>query len=218
MQQLTENKSRKRYVEMTLIAILVIFYTVGVTGLLLPAHRDAFLGLSSMNLLLSFFVLLLARKTKKPLFTLFLFLCFLTGMAVEWIGIHTGWLFGDYAYGANLGAKFDGVPLIIGINWGILSVVTCTAAAYFNWKPIFKALFSALLMMGLDILIEPVAIDSDYWQWHSTNIPVFNYVCWYLIALPLHFVYFRWKLDEQNKVSIALFVIMVLFFVVLNFR
>lgn len=218
MQQLTENKSRKRYVEMTLIAILVIFYTVGVTGLLLQAHRDAFLGLSSMNLLLSFFVLLLARKTKKPLFTLFLFLCFLTGMAVEWIGIHTGWLFGDYAYGANLGTKFDGVPLIIGINWGILSVVTCTVAAYFNWKPIFKALFSALLMMALDILIEPVAIDSDYWQWHSTNIPVFNYVCWYLIALPLHFVYFRWKLDEQNKVSIALFVIMVLFFVVLNFR
>ncbi len=210
-----------KYRQEILIAVLVIFYTVGITGILLPESRESFLKLSPMNLLLSFAILILSRKTEKQLFLIFGFICFLTGMSAEWIGIHTGWLFGDYAYDSNLGVKLSGVPLIIGINWGILSVCCCSVSALLfekRLRPVFLAMISALLMMLLDVLIEPVAISSGYWHWNSPNIPLYNYVCWFAIAFPLHFVYFRWKLNEQNKVSIALFVIMVIFFTVLNFR
>lgn len=205
------------------MAVLVIFYTVGIIGLFLPVYRDSFLKLSFFNLLLSFVVLIAGRKTQKKSFLLFLLICFMTGIGAEWVGVHTGLLFGDYVYGANLGFKLDDIPLIIGVNWGLLSVGACTVVAYFmagnsGWKLFLKTLCSALLMMALDVLIEPVAIDSDFWSWNSAAIPVFNYVCWFLIAFPLHFVYFKWKLDEQNPVAIALFMILVLFFAILNFH
>jgi len=208
----------KEHQAVILIAFLVIFHTVGIIGLQLDNYRETFLGLSFMNLVISFAILVISRKTKKQLFYVFLFLCFLTGMVVEWIGIHTGWLFGDYAYGENLGVKFYGVPWIIGINWGVLSVCACTIAGYLPWKTPYLAVCSALLMTLLDFLLEPVAIESDYWRWNTPEIPIYNYICWFLIAVPLHFVYFRWKLREQNSVPIALFIILGLFFVILNFR
>jgi putative membrane protein len=208
----------KQYKEVILISILVIFYTVGIFGLTNETTRDLFLPMSFMNLLLSFVIMILSRKTNKLYFILFLSLTFLVGMTAEWIGIHTGYLFGDYYYGKNLGTKMDGVPLIIGINWGILSVCCCNVTSIFIKKSIWLSSFvSAFLMMLLDVLIEPVAITSDYWHWDSLNIPLYNYFCWFAVALPLHFLYFKWKLGEQNKVTIALFGILVMFFSILNF-
>lgn len=208
----------KQYKEVILISILVIFYTVGIFGLTNETTRDLFLPMSFMNLLLSFVIMILSRKTNKLYFILFLSLTFLVGMTAEWIGIHTGYLFGEYYYGENLGTKMDGVPLIIGINWGILSVCCCNVTSIFIKKSIWLSSFvSAFLMMLLDVLIEPVAITSDYWHWDSLNIPLYNYFCWFAVALPLHFLYFKWKLGEQNKVTIALFGILVMFFSILNF-
>lgn len=208
----------KQYKEVILISILVIFYTVGIFGLTNETTRDLFLPMSFMNLLLSFVIMILSRKTNKLYFVLFLSLTFLVGMTAEWIGIHTGYLFGEYYYGENLGTKMDGVPLIIGINWGILSVCSCNVTSIFIKKSIWLSSFvSAFLMMLLDVLIEPVAITSDYWHWDSLNIPLYNYFCWFAVALPLHFLYFKWKLGEQNKVTIALFSILVMFFSILNF-
>lgn len=207
-----------KYKTEILISILVIFYTVGIIGLTNESTKDTFLPLSFMNLLLSFVILLIGRNARKLQFMLFLSVAFLVGMIAEWIGIHTGYLFGDYYYGENLGTKIDGVPLIIGINWGILTVCTCNFTTLFIKKSIWLSTFvSALLMMLLDVLIEPVAITSDYWHWDSLNIPLYNYFCWFAVAFPLHYLYFKWKLSEQNKVTFALFGILVMFFSILNF-
>ncbi len=207
-----------KYKAEMLISILVIFYTVGIIGLTNQNTRDLFLPLSFMNLLLSFAIIILSRKTNKKHFILFLVVAFIVGMTAEWIGIHTGYLFGDYYYGENLGTKIDGVPLIIGINWGILTVCSCNVTSIFIKKSIWLSSFvSALLMMLLDVLIEPVAVTSDYWHWDSLNIPLYNYCCWFAVALPLHYLYFKWQLNEQNKVTIALFGILVMFFSILNF-
>jgi putative membrane protein len=207
-----------QYREGILISILVIFYTVGIIGLTNESTRTSFLSLSFMNLLLSSAILVISRKTSKNHFILFLVLAFLVGMTAEWIGIHTGYLFGDYYYGENLGVKMDGVPLIIGINWGILTVCSCNFTSLFIKKSLwFSSFVSALLMMFVDVLIEPVAVMSDYWHWDSLNIPLYNYFCWFAVAFPLHFLYFKWRLNEQNKVTFALFCIIVLFFSILNF-
>lgn len=200
-----------------LIAILVIFHVVGLVGLLSPIYRDSFLKLSFMNLLLAFIVLLVGRRGNFKPFYWFLVICFFTGMFAEMIGIHTGILFGEYYYGENLGAKLNGVPFIIGINWGILSVGACSVVSRFHNGNIFlSVLMSALLMTLLDVLIEPVAIQSDYWHWKTSYIPLKNYLSWFFISMPLHYLYFKWKLDEQNNVSIALFSILVAFFIILN--
>ena len=60
-----------RIKEPTLIAILIIFYLVGTVGILIPAYKNSFLELSFFNLILSFVVMLLARKKQFLPFLLF---------------------------------------------------------------------------------------------------------------------------------------------------
>lgn len=200
-----------------LILVLIIFYTVGTIGILLPDSRDQFLSLSFFNLILSFAILLFGRTAHSIQFYLFIACCFLTGMLVEWIGIHTGILFGDYHYGANLGQKVFGVPLVIGINWSMLVLASGSFVAHTSWKPWLKGLTAAALMTGLDVLMEPVAMKSDFWQWANDTIPIYNYVCWLIIAWGLLWIGFYFKLIETNKVSKALFILLVVFFTLLNY-
>lgn len=205
-----------RFKEPILIAILIIFYIVGTIGILLPSFKDEFLSLSFFNLILSFTVILLARKSQFSRFVLFLLLCFVVGMTVEWIGINTGLLFGNYSYGNNLGAKICGVPWVIGLNWGLLVVSSASVISSLKVSDFWKATFAAFLMTGLDILMEPVAVESDFWNWENGIIPVFNYVCWFAISLVLQVIYFKFKLAESNKVYIVLFVILIVFFSLLT--
>jgi putative membrane protein len=202
--------------ENILLLFLVIFYTVGTVGILLPDQRDTMLRLSPMNLLISFGALLLSRKKSFRPFFLILALCFIVGIVVEFIGTKTGLLFGNYSYGANLGPKFMGVPWMIGINWGIL--IVCSAAVVNTLSTTFftKALLAAAIMTGLDVLIEPVAIESDFWSWKSGEIPVYNYICWFAIAFPLQWINFKLQAVETNKVANGLLIIMTLFFFILN--
>lgn len=198
-----------------LILFLVIFYSVGTTGLLLPEYREQFLGLSFLNLILSFVAVLLARRKDHQKFHLFLFLAFMVGMIVELVGTKTGLLFGNYSYGANLGPKLSGVPLVIGFNWGILVVTSASIINPIRSTILIKSILAAALMTFLDVLMEPVAIQSDYWTWVG-EIPLFNYICWFIISLPLHYIYFRTNLVESNKVYNALFLILLTFFIILN--
>lgn len=201
--------------EILLIAFLVIFYSVGTIGILTPSVTDQFLELSFLNLMLSMLVVVLARNSKMKEFILFLLLCFSVGMLAELIGTKTGLLFGNYSYGDNLGPKFFGVPFVIGFNWGILIVGSASLVNRFSLPLIIKVIFAALLMTGLDYLMEPVAIESDYWSWEG-EIPLYNYICWFVVSLPLHYLYFKTKLAESNKVYNTLFIILCIFFIILN--
>lgn len=199
-----------------LLLILVIFYTVGTVGLLLPEKKEYFLSLSFFNLTLSFVILILARKKNLFLFFIFLIICFIVGFSAELIGTRTGWLFGSYYYGNNLGYKIYGVPVVIGLNWGILIVTSASIANLFKFSKTFKVILSVLLMILLDYLMEPVAIKSDFWHWKNETIPIYNYISWGLIALPLQIIYFKFKIVETNIVFNALFIILSMFFIILN--
>lgn len=199
-----------------LLLILVIFYTVGTVGLLLPEKKEYFLSLSFFNLTLSFVILVLARKKNLFLFFIFLIICFIVGFSAELIGTRTGWLFGSYYYGNNLGYKIYGVPVVIGLNWGILIVTSASIANLFKFSNTVKVILSVLLMILLDYLMEPVAIKSDFWHWKNETIPIYNYISWGLIALPLQIIYFKFKIVETNIVFNALFIILSMFFIILN--
>ncbi len=198
-----------------LIAILVIFYTVGIVGLLLPEYHDYFLSLSFFNLMLSFGIVLIARKSKISRFLLFMLVCIAYGFIAELIGTKTGLLFGDYSYGASLGYKMYGVPLVIGVNWALLIVSSASLVNTIKTTLFVRSVLAALLMTLLDVLIEPVAIESDFWHWTNGSIPLYNYISWFFVALPIIYAYFKLNLAETNKVFNALFILMILFFTIL---
>jgi putative membrane protein len=204
-----------KYKELLLLGILLIFYAVGTVGIL-SDQRDWFLSLSPFNLLLSFVCLLLSYKRLSFSLGITIFIAAGIGFLAELIGVHTGFLFGDYWYGENLGTKLFEVPLIIGVNWAMLSLIS--TAFFLNSKQSIwvKALFSTSVMTALDVIMEPVAMQSDFWQWAGGQIPIYNYVCWWVIGYLVHLILYKHRLHEQNKVSVGLFFILILFFLILN--
>jgi putative membrane protein len=200
-----------------LIAVILVFYTVGIVGMSLPDQRDYFASLSFLNLLLSFGIVLLARKIAIKRFIGFLAFCFSIGFVAELIGVHTGLLFGSYHYGENLGVKVFEVPLIIGLNWGVLVVISASLVERFHMSIYFKVLLATTLMVFLDFLMEPIANDLDFWHWRNDQIPLYNFVCWFAISLILQYFYFNFnKLAESNRVFNVLYFVMVVFFSLLN--
>ena len=212
MTDFLKNKSHR---DSLLQAFLMIIYIVGAVGFVLPELKAEFLPLSGVVLYLSSLVMVIASKNKTDFF-LFMFIAFVVGFGAEAIGVNSGYLFGDYAYGTNLGPKFLGVSIVIGILWGVLALASASLVNRFVSAMGLKIILSSLLMLGIDVLMEPVAIKSGFWSWREGSVPLFNYICWFLVALFLQWVLFKLKKAETNKVYDTLLILMVLFFSFLN--
>jgi putative membrane protein len=115
-----------------------------------------------------------------------------------------------------LGPKVFAVPIIIGINWSMLSIVSAAMLNKLKLNFYLEVFFAALLMVFLDFLMEPVAIKLHFWNWKNDLIPLYNYVCWLLVSLLIQFAYRKWRLNESNNVAIALFFYITAFFSILN--
>lgn len=156
------------------------------------------------------------------------------GFAVEWLGINTGYLFGNYQYGKVLGVQYDGVPFLIGINWFIIMYCTgVISQKLHNWsnkqlaamqaevKPSVQAISfitdGALLATFFDFVMEPVAVKLGYWQWQeSGDIPLYNYTCWFVISMLLLTVFRLLPFEKDNPLAVHLFIIQLLFFLLLR--
>ncbi len=197
--------------------ILVVVYLVGVVGIAYNID-ERFVLLTPINLLLSLGLAFWTHPDKySPLWKLAA-ICFFTGILVEIAGVQTGLIFGDYQYGHVLGPKIWGTPLMIGVNWTILvygagSVVNRLIPDLNIW---IKAALGAMLMTLLDVLIEPVAMELDFWNWEDNIIPLQNYIAWFFVALPLLVAYFKLLGKTSNKVAILLFILQFLFFGILQ--
>src|SRR5688572_616881 len=147
------------------VAVLVIFHLVGFWGLIFSGNPTYYQNLTPLNLLLTNFLLFANHKHFNKAFFGFVALTFLTGFFAEVIGVHTGLLFGNYAYGEALGFQLWNVPVLIGLNWVLLVYTTGIFARNLFKNAALAAFTGALLMVGLDFFIEPVAMNYDFWSW-----------------------------------------------------
>lgn len=200
-----------------LIGVMIIFYVVGTIGILLPLHKD-FILLTPFNLLLSLGLVLAYHQEERSKMAWLLLGCYLWGWLVEMLGVNTGLIFGEYTYGKVLGPKILGTPLMIGVNWALLIYCAgCWTNRFFlhlHW--IWKAAFTSILMVMLDLLIEPVAMQYGFWDWENSVIPIQNYIAWFFVALPLAAFFARLFPRLTNIVARVLFIIQIVFFFILG--
>lgn len=199
------------------IGVLIILYLVGIVGITIPIDPN-FISLTPINLLISLGIVLAFHPNWDKSILLFLIFAYFVGFGAECYGVQTGQLFGSYRYGQVLGPKIWETPLMIGVNWMLLTYcIGLTTNHLFpqsSW--LFKGILAALLMVGLDILIEPVAIKYDFWSWTNGTPPLQNYIGWFLVSLPLLSIFTKTQGLVRNKVAVVLFVLQILFFAVLN--
>ena len=196
---------------------IVLFHLVGLIGLAVPGSRSLFLSIVPWHLLLMFMLICINHKQPDNKFLVFVALLFLCGYGVEYVGVHTGLLFGHYTYDGTLGLKIGGIPLTIGINWMLL--IYCTGVVMQKTRLIsvyLQAVFGALLLVLLDVLIEPIAIKLHYWHWEGNQIPAKNYVCWFLVSAVMLYLFERFKFKGQNRAAPVLLLAQFVFFALLH--
>lgn len=197
--------------------LLLAMHIAGAIGLALPESREFFQLLTPYNLLATAAIVFHFEEQKTPSYILLIIITFLAGYFVEVAGVSTGVIFGEYSYGATLGFKLWEVPLAIGLNWAVLIYGTGLLSDKLPVHKVLRAIVGALLMVGLDLLIEPVAIKLDFWSWASEGIPLQNYVAWFLISFVLHSLYQVLPFSKNNQLAIKLLYIEAVFFLTLNF-
>ena len=169
------------------VGLIWLFNITAIIGIAL-GFKHWFIEKTFINMLLYtlFLVVLFAVNASK---NIFLFcIAFSIGMISEWIGVHTSWLFGSYYYGKNLGFKLYGVPLLIGVNWAVLSLICADLVKRIKIPKYFSAILAASIMVGLDILMEAAAPSLDFWYFEGGVAPLKNYLSWFGVAFVIQLI------------------------------
>ena len=194
--------------------IFLFFLTIGLIGLLSPMEASI-KKLSFYNLFLTFGLVTFSFKDELKKFGKSFLIVFLLGFISELIGVHTGYIFGDYSYSNKLGISFLDVPLIIGVNWAILSIGAWNLCKNLTPLKSTNILISSLLMVVFDMFMEPTAIYLDFWKWDNQFVPLYNYISWFFISLPA--IYFISKNQTINSgISKLVFCSQLIFFIILS--
>lgn len=195
--------------------VIIITHLVGLVGFLSP-WKDLFISLTPIHILLSTGLMIFHQEERPPAFWFLIIALALSGFFVEVAGIQTGVIFGAYAYDTALGPKIWGTPPLIGVNWLMLVLALGSIVARVNVPVLIKAMLGALAMVSLDYLIEPVAINFDFWHWERTTVPTHNYLGWLITAFIFFLAYFKTPFDKRNPLAPLLLMMQILFFGLLN--
>jgi bisanhydrobacterioruberin hydratase len=201
----------------TCIIVIILFHVVGLAGFMVPALQTTFLKLVPFHLMLMLAVVAISHEGNEGRFWWFAPVAFLLGFTAEWIGVHKQWIFGDYRYGATLGPKIFDIPLTIGVNWFVL--IYCTGVSMARSPipyPWLRILTGAIILVLLDLLIEPVAIRFDYWTWTEGYPPLKNYLGWLVMSMLLLYLFELASFKKQSIVGPVLILVQFIFFGILQ--
>ena len=191
--------------------LIWLFHLSAIIGMTI-GHKEWFLEKTplnlSINLILFFWVFSVNDVKKGLLFLLF----FAIGMFAEWLGVNHGILFGEYAYGENLGPKLDGVPWLIGCFWALLAFISSAIVSPLKTSVYLKMALAAGLMVLLDYFMEQNAPNFDFWTFEG-HVPLKNYITWFVIGFLMQVFLWKFKISGNKAISAHLYGAQLLFFI-----
>ncbi|MFN3266023.1 MAG: carotenoid biosynthesis protein [Deinococcales bacterium] len=123
-------------------------------------------------------------------------LCLVVAGGLEMLSVATGFPFGVYAYGTQLGFAVLGVPLLVPLCWQMMAHNAATLARLA--RPQAAVLVAAGALVAWDVYLDPQMVRGGYWTWQRSSgdfvyagIPLENYAGWFLTALIIFAVYWR---------------------------
>lgn len=189
---------------------LILVYVSGGIGFLIKP--EFFAPFTPLTLLLTCFVFLINQSPFNLNYLLVFLSIAIIGFLIEVLGVKTGIVFGDYSYGEALGYKLLEVPLTISINWALLISSSLVMSAKFfekKWQRVFAA---AAFVTVLDVLIERIAPELDFWYFTSGDAGIQNYVAWFVISSLIGFTFYKTLLKGHKNTALIIFILQFFFF------
>lgn len=198
-------------------AFLSVIYLVGIVGHSVSSLLPLMKVLTPYTLLISV-VLISMKLFRFDSLNVFYWglVTFLITYLTEVIGVKTGLIFGDYSYGNVLGIKLFDVPIIIGLNWVFVILGLINLFQKLKTNNFFKGLCVGIGAVAFDFILEPVAISLTYWNWDDIQIPLQNYIAWFVLAYVFYLLFAYFKIDLRTTISRNYFIIQTIFFIVLR--
>lgn len=202
--------------EKSVIILLILIFAVGIIGHTFSYTREIMLFLTTFTLIITSFAVFFTffHRVNKNFFYWF-FLTFVLTFLLEVVGVKTGLIFGSYTYGNVLGPHLLDVPVLIGINWALIIIGAILISAKLTKNKILMPLLAGLFAVTFDLVLEPVAIKLNYWNWEGGNIPVKNYFAWFVIGTISAVLFSLMRVNVNNEVPKYYFITQFLFFIAL---
>ncbi len=164
------------------------------------------------------------RLTERKKFMLWGILIITSSIIIEWAGVKSGVIFGDYSYGSTLPPYIEGVPLAIGFAWLGMLLASITLGQrvfphFYQGNALRGSFLAGIIMTLFDAFMEPAAIRLGYWNWHSGIVPLQNYMAWFLISFILAYAGFRMGLFTRKLsiIGIHAYVTQLIYFILVYF-
>lgn len=198
-----------------MIKILIIFfYVVGGIGMVFSFLSPIIIKLTPIVLTFSFILLMMFHNGKlNQLYLILFILIYFISFVIEVTGVNTGMIFGEYTYGDTLGFKIFNTPVIIGLNWLLLTYLTSSIVENYDIGNLSKIFIASILMVLYDFLLEKVAPILDMWRFNDSTIPINNYVSWLLIAIFFNTLIKIFRVEISNRLSATIFISQLIFFI-----
>ncbi|WP_117594718.1 bisanhydrobacterioruberin hydratase [Haloprofundus halophilus] len=211
----TEMEARlDRLVRENRFTISVVFPVVG--GVLLVASRLELLppplAFNALLILLGTFVMrsplvvgtlpLFDRRAVVGVSALALY-----AYAIEYTGVETGWPYGEFYYGVDLGPTVEGIPLGLPIFFLPLvmnSYLLCLLLLGDRADNPAVRLFSVVVtVLAMDVVLDPGAVALGFWVYPDVppgggfyGVPLSNYAGW-VVSATVAVVTLDWAFDRR---------------------
>jgi len=152
------------------------------------------------NLFYLLAMIVLSRRLWRD-FPRFFAISFLVGFLAEMVGTHTGVPFGRYYY-KNLKPQLFGVAVFVPFAWVIFGFISYLTARYYFRRRAVRVAFASILMVILDLSIDPIMTSWKAWVWRTTTtvnwfgIPWTNYLGWFIVSSTFFYLYERFSKGE----------------------
>jgi len=196
------------------IAILLFLHLAGAVGYISPLSAW-FVYLTPILIFITGGMIWIDSKSNNKLGWPVAITIILLGYFVEIIGVNFGFPFGEYRYGDMLGWKFFGTPPIIGLQWMILVWGSYSIFKSLKIHRVIIWFLAASLITFLYMLIEPVSIYFDLWEWSGGVVPLQNYIARFVVAFLLTIIFHAYPLVRKPRLGQAAIICQFLFYGIL---
>ena len=194
--------------------VLVISILAGI-GMRYTALQPYLYILAPWTMALNAICLIGFDGSRRYKYVLFVIGVLVIGYGFSLCNAYFGLPYGGIEYGVTLGPLLRGAPVMMGVVWLVLVLESaCFARLLFNNRWV-ATLLGTLLIVGIDLLVEPVAAAHALWVWADGTPPLHNYFAWGLIAFLFQYGYHTLEIKQGTRVSVYLLVAKTIFIIIL---